>query len=1286
LLNKLSQSVNGVCNTLLYRLYSHATADSDNLRLLEACNSVFANPKTKKMGNTLSKSSKEDSLPEFAEAFSRLAALLKKNVVVVLDAVDNLPPKDQEELSTKLEGLLNTTHLTSEVGVQIRVLVGCRSSTKFFHEVAAAESPVMTIDISPYNRMDVDIRLTAALTAVPGLTEAEQEEAKEAILEKAGPKFSYVADIAIPFIREPFQRPLSNRLKALPEGMNDAYNEALRKMAPNYIDLLRSAVTWTLLAPVPPKVEEVMEDFYGLYDNADATLVDGVEPVFPPPSQLEVEQLQDASGPFLQLIEDSEHHYVYLQDPPQIENFCLNVSKATNGIPHEASEEVCCSRCQSEISQAKNLSVVPKQAHLEIAIKLLRHLNNPLFQQRAGFISPESKEDTTKTEKEAQPEDKAEAEEQTQTTDDTTKAEAVLENGPVEEDKEAAKDNEEEKAPEEPNDSGYETDVSMDGEDYGLVDLTRLGRIEKTTEEEEEYTGESYGQLVLKTLRYEVQYWPHHLREAEDLWTPEERANEPLWKAVMAELDKFVNGKREVFEAWQMRFYNDSTDFTMSEPHSPLHVAAFLGITSWAAHLINTGADPNELSINWSPLQAAAVKGERYSMLKLLLERGADINKGEDEGWTPFYAWMMQDCSIESITLMLEHGARRVVQGDPKYWSPLHCFASQGEDPEVLKLLLTYGPPESRPDINWKNEIGATPLHLILYRREVPKPLLKSFLEHGADVNSEQISSSRPLQLASLWGDLESVKIIRPDVSDVDDPDQDGDTALHQAALYGHTECVKFLAENGAGVDFPNLKGRTSLMDAAAAGYKNTVQCLLEHGADPTLVDKHSRTPLFMACLSDSRESVQLLFDALVTRKVPLSGINKTTKSGRTVLRQAAAMGHDILVEGFIKLATAENDPASLLIDAKDSKKGMTALHRAAWHGHVSSVRLLLGAKPDIAIKDAKGKTAIVLAYEQWTLAGDQSAFEEIISLLIEEDPAAASQDAELAAICATNGSTKLLQQLHHLGADLNRQDKYGWTPLELAKKFQKQEAEEFLKQQAAWAGMLPSIWAPFSDKVNISEDGLHITHTSGDRICVSTDKPLPAGLETFYFEIMSVAMKDTEQYLHPEMGIGFCTLGGEAIQFPGWPARADAPSAKSWGYHGDDGGMYNTSGEDDSSDIARSYKPGDTVGCGVDLATRTIWFTKNGTKLDQTFTNVQGRLFPLVGLSDVVQLQTNFTGPFMWKNGSETQETESEPAKTEELAEETTVREGNDSFASKLKLPTGTELIVEGIKTIQLG
>jgi hypothetical protein len=129
----------------------------------------------------------------------------------------------------------------------------------------------------------------------------------------------------------------------------------------------------------------------------------------------------------------------------------------------------------------------------------------------------------------------------------------------------------------------------------------------------------------------------------------------------------------------------------------------------------------------------------------------------------------------------------------------------------------------------------------------------------------------------------------------------------------------------------------------------------------------------------------------------------------------------------------------------------------------------------------------------------------------------------------------------------------------------------------------------------------------------------------------------------YPEMAIGFCTLGGAALQFPGWEAVSDSPTraARSWAYHSDTGGVYSSlesnEGFVDTVSEELRYGVGDTVGCGVDLGKGEIWFTKNGVKLEKVIKGeLEGRLFPVVGLHGAVCFETNFggggDGEFQWK------------------------------------------------------
>ena len=72
-------------------------------------------------------------------------------------------------------------------------------------------------------------------------------------------------------------------------------------------------------------------------------------------------------------------------------------------------------------------------------------------------------------------------------------------------------------------------------------------------------------------------------------------------------------------------------------------------------------------------------------------------------------------------------------------------------------------------------------------------------------------------------------------------------------------------------------------------------------------------------------------------------------------------------------------------------------------------------------------------------------------------------------------------------------------------------------------------------------------------------------------------------------VAVGFCERSSRRIGMPGW-------SPLSWAYHGDDGNKYTGKGSGES--YGPVYGTNDVVGCGVDFARKSAFFTKNGEKL----------------------------------------------------------------------------------------
>ncbi|KAK4043889.1 ankyrin-3 [Parachaetomium inaequale] len=1238
--NNQSYTADSICRTFLSQLYDLAVQGEDNVGLLEACNAIFKKAKAKNLSLPAHMRSESEGLPEFADAFAQIAVLLKRKVVLVLDGLDKSPvdEKDQEELLRKVRGLMAA--MSDKAGIGLRILIGCATSAKFFNDLDL--SPDAYIDVQTSNSKDIELVLTDALKDVPGLSAAEQEAAKEAILEKARSRFVYVRDTAIPFMREPFQRPLSKRLEALPDGVSDVYSKALSKMSPNYLDLLRTALSWTLLAPeFPglPHAREVMDAFQGTYDLPPETDDPGkgvAEAEFPPTSRLELEQLRAATDPFLKLFPETDGRvWIYESDPVALVDYFI---KYGADVPAEQEEhEHLCARCGSTGSSPKHLYIDPKEGHLQMALTCLRHLNNPLFQLRAGLIAAVQQADD---EADAGSGGSAQGGEQ------DTEAEGLQSEDETGDD--ASEHSASVDAYLQEVQDGYATEGSIDDEDV--------------TEPNEDYDPEASApesdDESPTRVRYELQYWPWHMSKAEELWPAEERENNSDWAALMSELDKFVFETSQVFAAWQSKYPEKQKDKDESfvfrvpnGPHKPLHIAVHLGLVTWAKHLLGRGEELNGLSGGYSPLQAAACSGGPLDTMKLLLDAGADVNAKNGVDRSAFHHWLIcGDITVDGVRMLLDHGADPRASCSVLYYNALQYFASRGEDPEVLDLLLAAG-----GDINAvhpKDDWNMPPLHVLLMRQEVPKPLLEAFVKHNADTNWENAASARPLQMVCSNGQLENLKILlQSEVLEIDDTDLHGTTAVHEASFYNFFKCADVLLEHGADPDIPDKLNRIALHSAARKGLAEPVRVLLKYTKQVNLLDKHGWTPLFCACLSKDEEAAVLILDALIERNLPLSEINQPSRSGRTVLRQAADHGFTKIVTKLIALATSRADTPSLLLNTPDTKKRMTPLHRAATAGHAECVTALLAAGADPSLLDVQSRSALALAYEQWSVATKNAAYETILAQLITAAPGAAIADADLVAVCAANGSVRLLTQLWRLNADLNRPDRYGWTPLALARQFARKEAEAFLKGQAAWANLLPRRWeAGFPGTTPVGRGsvvldgdggGKKILHTSGKRVCVSADRPLPVGLEGYYFEVTLREVpggKGEKEW--PEMAVGFCTLGGAAVEFPGWWVVSDSPTtARSWGYHSDTGGVYASDAEDSFMDTVWEelrYRVGDTVGAGVDLGKGEIWFTRNGVRLERVIKGVEGRLFPVVGLHEQVCFETNFgregDGEFKWK------------------------------------------------------
>ena len=227
----------------------------------------------------------------------------------------------------------------------------------------------------------------------------------------------------------------------------------------------------------------------------------------------------------------------------------------------------------------------------------------------------------------------------------------------------------------------------------------------------------------------------------------------------------------------------------------------------------------------------------------------------------------------------------------------------------------------------------------------------------------------------------------------VDAKDRQGQTPLILAAAFGSAEVMRLLLASGADVRAVSSAGVTALHWAAPSAVK--VQLLLEAGADVNVVTQLGRTPLLIAASSNGGgESVRLLLQKGAKIAV-------TDGIGMTPLT-AAALVNDTEV---VKLLVAKGAPVEV---PSANGAATTPLMAAATNGNLEAVRLLLahGATPNAVSIDSANK-----------VKNGPIAFGRMTALHF----------------AVLSGNADVVQQLITAGADIDRLDVRGMTPLMMA-------------------------------------------------------------------------------------------------------------------------------------------------------------------------------------------------------------------------------------------------------------
>ena len=195
--------------------------------------------------------------------------------------------------------------------------------------------------------------------------------------------------------------------------------------------------------------------------------------------------------------------------------------------------------------------------------------------------------------------------------------------------------------------------------------------------------------------------------------------------------------------------------------------------------------------------------------------------------------------------------------------------------------------------------------------------------------------------------DIQTLRRLIDERTDVNDPDVDGTTALHWAVHRDDMNAVDLLLGAGASASAANRYGVTPLTLACINGNAPIVDHLLKAGADPNTKSADGETALMTASRTGATEIVKLL----VAHGADVNA--KETWRGQTALMWGVAEQHSAVVDTLIE--------AGADIRAR-STKGFTPFLFAVRGGNPGIVRRLLAAGADVNEKGGEGTPALALA------------------------------------------------------------------------------------------------------------------------------------------------------------------------------------------------------------------------------------------------------------------------------------------------------------------------------------
>ena len=418
-----------------------------------------------------------------------------------------------------------------------------------------------------------------------------------------------------------------------------------------------------------------------------------------------------------------------------------------------------------------------------------------------------------------------------------------------------------------------------------------------------------------------------------------------------------------------------------------------------------------------------AVKAGDVQAVRGFLKQRANVNATEADGMTALH-WAVRSNDMNTVQLLLGSGAN--AKATNRYGvTPLTLAATNGNAVLVERLI------KAGADPNAATPEGETAL--MTAARSGNPDAVKVLITHGANVNArEQWQGQTALMFAAAENNAAAVKVLVDAGADMNVQSKvwnfpeykyetngmavfqlprGGWTALMFAARQNAMQAAAILADSKADLNAKDPDGTTALQLAVLNVHYDLASMLLRKGADPNVADNSGMTALYAAVDMRSPAGMMTRPNPKLTAEIDASEMVKILLANRA--------------DPNARLSKPIIGRHNNLLGDTSLGDGTTPLIRAVKSNDLTVVRLLLegGADPTITLKDRTTTAMIATSLDA-------------IKLLVEHgvDVNAFNTNGQtIVHSAAGRGANAIIQFAAEKGARLDKKDKQGRTPLDIA-------------------------------------------------------------------------------------------------------------------------------------------------------------------------------------------------------------------------------------------------------------